>query len=374
MGLGVSLFVMGMLGGVLVLREGVTGLVGEGDRLPPESTEQVCRRLAILAGLLGAVASGWMLARLGGAYQHPAPRRPCVARLAAELLMLLGGVGLATGVLVWCGPQSVGYNAPEMYRQLGITAGACGLGCLGLGWVLFRKWRDTSTLPDGEMVSETNNMRPLGELIDLKEPAWPLVQQWMAEASTDVEVLPAERAAAEAALHALQVTTRSPMGAIAYQAAGLLIDSGWLRVLGAGGHPRFQRSLPGWNAGRSSGYLLVADDAVGGSFALNGGAFGNDKGNVYYYSPDALQWEPCEFGYSQFLAWVMSDALREFYDSLRWDGWQAEVKVLTADQALNFYPFLFAEGPPLQERSRRPGPVAEQYELQLDIQRQLEGP
>jgi hypothetical protein len=216
-------------------------------------------------------------------------------------------------------------------------------------------------------------MRPVHELVDEKEPGWPLVQQWISEAVIALEVLPADRAVAEKALHGTQVTTRSPMGAIVYNSAGLLLDSGWLRILGAGGHPRFQRSLPEWNEGRTNGYYLVADDAVGGFFALNGGALGQDHGKVYYYAPDSLRWEPCDFTYSQFLVWAMSASLREFYESLRWDGWQAEVSQLTADQATSFFPFLFAEGPALKDRSREAVPVAEQYALQFDIQRQLDG-
>jgi hypothetical protein len=215
-------------------------------------------------------------------------------------------------------------------------------------------------------------MRPLSELIDHAEPAWPMVQQWIDAASVQVEVLPADPAAGEAALHAAQVTTRSPMGAIAHNAAGIFIDNGWLRVLGAGKHPRFERSLPGWNEGRSNGFYLVADDAVGGFFAINGGALGDDRGNIYFYAPDSLHWEACSFGYSDFLVWAMSPKLREFYDSLRWDGWVAEVKQLSGDQALSIFPFLFTEGPPIKERSRRPVPSAEQYELQFDIQRQLD--
>ena len=111
----------------------------------------------------------------------------------------------------------------------------------------------------------------------------------------------------------------------------------------------------------------------GGSFALNGGVLGGDKGSVYYYAPDSLRWEPCHFGYSEFLVWAMSAKLRDFYENLRWDGWESEASQLTGDQAINFYPFLFAKGPPLKERSRRAVPVAEQYGLQLDIQRQLDG-
>ncbi len=76
-------------------------------------------------------------------------------------------------------------------------------------------------------------MRSLDELIDLQDPGWPLVQEWIAKASNPVEVLPADRARAEATLVELQVTTRSPMGAIALETGGLLVDSGWLRILGS---------------------------------------------------------------------------------------------------------------------------------------------
>jgi hypothetical protein len=216
-------------------------------------------------------------------------------------------------------------------------------------------------------------MRALSELIDREEPAWPLVQRWVGEASVPVEVLAADRAAGDAALRATQVTTRSPMGAIAHNAAGIFIDNGWVRVLGAGKHPRFQRSLPEWNAGRSNGFYLVADDAVGGFFALNGGARGEDPGKVYFYAPDALRWEPCGFGYSEFLVWAMSGELHQFYDSLRWDDWGSEVKRVSGDQAINTYPFLWAKGPPIKERHRRAVPVAELWALQLDVQQQLEG-
>lgn len=220
------------------------------------------------------------------------------------------------------------------------------------------------------MTDHTN--RPIQDLIDESDPAWPIVEQWARDAQISIEVLPTDRAAGEAALSAVQVTTRSPMGAICYHAAGMFLDHGWLRILGAGGHDRFERSLPGWNEGRSNGFYLVADDAIGGSFAMNGGGLGEDRGNLYYYAPDTLAWEPCEFGYSTFLEWAVSDGLQKFYEPLRWDGWQSEVAQLTGDQSINFFPFLFAEGRPLAERSRRPLPVAEQYGLQLDMQQQLD--
>src|SRR5688572_3475954 len=137
-------------------------------------------------------------------------------------------------------------------------------------------------------------MRGLSELLNLEEPAWPMVQEWIAQATNAVEVLPASDPGRGEALVALQVTTRSPMGAIVYETGGLLVDHGWVRILGSG-HARLPRSLPGWNlgrtmdgSGRSPPFLLVADDAVGGFFAIDGGAFGGKPGAVSYYAPDAL--------------------------------------------------------------------------------------
>jgi hypothetical protein len=163
------------------------------------------------------------------------------------------------------------------------------------------------------------------------------------------------------------------MGAIALNAAGIFIDDGWLRILGAGKHHRFQRSLPEWNEGRSDRFYLVADDVIGGFFAINSGALGEDLGNVYFYAPDSLCWEACGCAYSQFLIWAMSGKLHEFYASSRWDDWISEVKQLSGDEVISVYPFLWAKGPPIKERHRGLVPIAEQYSLQLDMQWQLDG-
>ena len=54
-------------------------------------------------------------------------------------------------------------------------------------------------------------MRPLSELVNTEDPAWPEVQEWIAGATNAVEVLPVNEADRDAALLALQVTTRSPV-------------------------------------------------------------------------------------------------------------------------------------------------------------------
>ena len=60
------------------------------------------------------------------------------------------------------------------------------------------------------------------------------MKQWIAKARNKVEVLPRDRVKASEALYYTQVTTRSPMGAIVYETGGILIDNGWIRILGSG--------------------------------------------------------------------------------------------------------------------------------------------
>ena len=219
-------------------------------------------------------------------------------------------------------------------------------------------------------------MRSLAELTTTDEPAWPLVQSWIA-AAPEVQVLPADRAAAEKVLLALQVTLRSPMGAVAWHCGGLLVDHGWLRILGSGSE-RMKRSLASWNDGRvpldASGVptlVLVADDVLGGFFAINGGELGPDVGKVYYLAPDTLRWEPLGLGYSEFLAWALTPRLADFYRGERWPRWEQEIAKLNGDQALSAYPFLWAEGPTIDKRSRKPVPVDELYRLTMEFRVRL---
>lgn len=88
------------------------------------------------------------------------------------------------------------------------------------------------------------------DLIETKESAWPMLQEWFRHSTNPVEVLPASDPHRADALAARQVTTRSPMGAIIYETGGLLIDHGWIRILGSGS-VRGNRTLPEWNHGRT---------------------------------------------------------------------------------------------------------------------------
>ena len=222
-------------------------------------------------------------------------------------------------------------------------------------------------------------MRTLEELINKQEPGWDLVQEWMQEATNLYEVLPRDAKRAEAELLNAQVTTRSPMGAILYETGGILINKGWIRILGSGCE-RLDRGMFQWNKGKTfenygepPAYLLVADDILGGLFAINGGAFGQEGlGQMYYLAPDTLSWEPMNCGYSEFVSWTLGGDIHMFYEPFYWDGWQEEVSKLNGNQVFSFFPFLWTkEGQQIEAVSRKVVPIEESYRLTMDMQRQL---
>jgi hypothetical protein len=212
--------------------------------------------------------------------------------------------------------------------------------------------------------------RSLEELVDRVDPAWPLVQGWVAQAKHPVELLsPAETAGDS--LVALQVTTRSPLGALIFHTGGVLVDHGWLRLLGSG-HPRLPRSLPRWNfacgmveSDTPPPAVLIADDVVGGFFALNGGRFAAEGRSVWYLAPDTLEWEDTEKGYSDFVYWSLVGDLDGFYGSHRWRGWQDDVAQVAGDAAFNFYPPLATAGGVIDQRYRAIVPLTELFRLHV---------
>ena len=217
-----------------------------------------------------------------------------------------------------------------------------------------------------------NKIRPGEKLINRSEPGWRLIQQWIDKAKNKVEVLPCDSAIAKDALSKTQVTARSPLGAIIYSTGGLLIEYGWMRILGSGSI-KLNRTLPEWNNGKSlkefgdkPSFLLIADDVIGGFFAVNGGQFGKDVNKIYYLSPDNLKWKALGLTYTEFLNFCFNGDLNKFYKGLRWTNWQEEVSKLDGNLVYTFYPFLWTkEGKNIDKVSRRPIPIEEQFKFNM---------
>ncbi|PZP38608.1 MAG: hypothetical protein DI598_20580 [Pseudopedobacter saltans] len=221
-------------------------------------------------------------------------------------------------------------------------------------------------------------MKSLEELINKEDPGWPFVKEWIAEAKNNIKILMKDVQKANDALFRTQVTTRSPMGAIIFESGGIVVEDGWIRILGSGCES-LERSLPYWNKGKSfiefgdiPSFFLVADDAVGGFFAINGGSLGENMGKIYYLAPDTLEWEDLDMTYSDFLFFCFSGDMDSFYQNLRWNNWRDDIANLCGDEVFTFYPFLWTkQGKDINTVTRKNVPIEEHYHLTIDLQKQL---
>ncbi len=214
--------------------------------------------------------------------------------------------------------------------------------------------------------------RSYQELIS-DDPAWPGVVKQAAAAPNGAVVLPpVNDEQRRACLLAVQVTTRSTLGALAHETGGVLVDHGFLRHLGSGS-PKLPRQLIAWNEELDIAlerYMIVADDVVGGVYAVNGsrGELGKVPGRIYYFAPDSLEWEDTELGHTDFVSWTFEGDLATFYESMRWPGWEEEVAKVAGDAALSIVPPLWADGDvSIAERDRRAVPAKELWSLQQDF-------
>lgn len=215
-------------------------------------------------------------------------------------------------------------------------------------------------------------MKPLEQLIIKESDTWNILKKQIIDAKNPVMILPKDGLAADSTLFQAQVTTNSPMGAVIYETGGILIDSGWIRILGSGSQ-QLSRTLMTWNKGKSynkigarPSFLLIADDVIGGFYAINGGGIDTtDIGKVFYFSPDDITWNNLHLSYSGFLNFCFLGNLNEYYKGLRWKNWQKDVGKLNGDFGFSFFPFLWTkEGrKDINKNDRKLVPMQELWDL-----------
>lgn len=216
-------------------------------------------------------------------------------------------------------------------------------------------------------------MQSVDELINKTNSAWPIVKKWIDSAKNKIEVLDVDSASAKNALYQAQVSTYSTLGAIIYNTGGIMVDHGWIRILGSG-NMKLNRTVPEWNKGKTiteygekPGYLLIADDAVGGFFAINYGALGNDVKNVYYLAPNSLNWESLGAGYGEFILFCFDGDLSNFYKGLRWSTWNQFIANLDGNKVYSFRPYLWAkEGTDIEQCTRKLVSIEELYKFNIE--------
>lgn len=226
--------------------------------------------------------------------------------------------------------------------------------------------------------------RPLEDLITTDDPAWSRVKVWINACPDLPAVFQPDERQREVVLQTLQVSLHSTLGALVWHTGGILLDDGWVRVLGSVS-PRVPRSALTWaeRLGWWSDHsqpprgVVVAEDVLGGLFALNWSAIDPQTGlnEVFHFGADTLRWTPMGMGVTEFVQQLLTDELSAADAHLRWTGWREEVSTLTPEQGLHVWPPPWTrEGKDVAECSRKPVPMHELVSFHFDMQRQLDGP
>ncbi|GAA0729222.1 DUF2625 domain-containing protein [Dactylosporangium roseum] len=223
-------------------------------------------------------------------------------------------------------------------------------------------------------------MRSLAELITDDRSAWAEIEAAVSGSPCAVEILPTDPVRAASCLQKLQVTTNSWLGSLVYLSGGLVVDEGWLRVLGSGAPEHRLPDIHTVNAGFEGAGLVVAQDIMGGEFVWRQGdsapspAPSGQSGQptIHYFAPDTLRWEDLGLGYTDWLYAMLGGALDQFYRSWRWPGWQDEVADCPLDAGLHILPPLFTkEGKEIADSSRQPVPMTQLVSTLHDVADQL---
>lgn len=206
--------------------------------------------------------------------------------------------------------------------------------------------------------------RPLSELVATTDLGIDRIRQLAAEAKNKVEIMPPDEAQRGPTLEALQVTNHSPLGALAYDTGGIVIDDGFLRIFGSGSL-RVPQNVSQWNGRMPAGSkhrlndaLIVAVDVLGGFFALNIGAFPGGR-NIFYLAPDDLVWDDLQLQLGEFLALAIKGDLELFYKGFRWSDWRKDVATLKGDQGYSYFPPLWSKEGGITTSTRGVVPIDE---------------
>ena len=211
-------------------------------------------------------------------------------------------------------------------------------------------------------------MRTLEQLVAREESALPVLLQALRSAEANpCEVLPPDKGLASETLVELQQGTDTFLGTVAFHTGGLSFHHGFLRVLGSGE----VRSLRRWSRVTNAldeGYALIADDVLGGFFALNRGGFAAEaEGGVFFLPPDRLEWQSLDVGYSEFLNWCVAGDYAQFYEPLGWEGWDGVERPGWGDAFAFAPPPWTVEAQDLSRAERTVVPVGEIWRLKREF-------
>lgn len=174
---------------------------------------------------------------------------------------------------------------------------------------------------------------------------WNEVYDLIGESQKEISIFDGNESVGYAELEKMNLLSLSTLGVIIIYSSGICVDN-WIRILGQ--KTSVHKGILFYNNYQKENVtmekmMIVAQDVVGGIFAINMGKYQKGLKKIWYFAPDTLQWECMDMSYAEFVAWAIQGNTDEFYSSMRWNGWKEDCNKAGFDEMMLIYPFLWAK-------------------------------
>ncbi len=165
-------------------------------------------------------------------------------------------------------------------------------------------------------------------------------------------------------LNNLNIDKNSVLGQVITNTSGIFIDN-YIRLFGNGSkdvsYNIYEYNLE-FKKYFDDNMIIVADDVFGGLFSVT-----KEKNNILYFAPDTLQWENLEIDYKDFIKYISSEKIDEFYKSYKWSTFQEDIKDIKFNQGILIYPFLWSNECDIEKAKKSIVPFSELVQINMEF-------
>ncbi|MEI3338080.1 MAG: DUF2625 family protein [Clostridium sp.] len=170
-------------------------------------------------------------------------------------------------------------------------------------------------------------------------------------------------------LNNLNINENSVLGQVIINTGGIFIEN-YIRLFGSGDEEN-SYNIYKYNLELKKYFddniIIIGNDIFGGLFSLN-----KEKNNILYFAPDTLEWEDLDITYKEFIKFVTSEKIDEFYKSYKWSTFQEDIKKVKFNEGILIYPFLWSNECNIEKAKKDIVPFSELLQVNIEFKKKLE--
>ena len=169
-------------------------------------------------------------------------------------------------------------------------------------------------------------------------------------------------------LNNLNINENSVLGQVIINTGGIFIEN-YIRLFGSGDEEN-SYNIYKYNLELKKYFddniIIIGNDIFGGLFSLN-----REKNNILYFAPDTLEWKDLDITYKEFIKFVTSERIDEFYKSYKWSTFQEDIKKVKFNEGILIYPFLWSNECNIEKAKKDIVPFSELLQINIEFRKKF---